>query len=192
MTILILIIAVLLSPAVWAGACEEALLVRDVAWLPLPNQAQWIPSDKLPAESHGLVTGAYVLGQYEGKFLMGRHHTRGWDIVGGHVDSGEKPEDAAKRECREETGATVGQLRLVAYQKIEIFGPKPEGYLYPYPVSYQALYTGKILQLGEFLLGDEDTVERQLFTLEEAMETVPWVQRSLPLVHRAEVLLGKK
>jgi len=33
-----------------------------------------------------------------------------WGLVGGHIDPGETPEDAARREVREETGFTVGDL----------------------------------------------------------------------------------
>ena len=33
-----------------------------------------------------------------------------WGLVGGHIDPGEAPEDAARREVREETGFAVGDL----------------------------------------------------------------------------------
>jgi 8-oxo-dGTP pyrophosphatase MutT (NUDIX family) len=33
-----------------------------------------------------------------------------WGLVGGHIDPGEPPEDAARREVREETGFAVGDL----------------------------------------------------------------------------------
>jgi 8-oxo-dGTP pyrophosphatase MutT (NUDIX family) len=33
-----------------------------------------------------------------------------WGLVGGHVEPGETPEDAARREVREETGFAVGNL----------------------------------------------------------------------------------
>jgi 8-oxo-dGTP pyrophosphatase MutT (NUDIX family) len=33
-----------------------------------------------------------------------------WGLVGGHIDPGETPEDAARREVREETGFAVGDL----------------------------------------------------------------------------------
>lgn len=33
-----------------------------------------------------------------------------WGLVGGHIEPGESPQDAARREVREETGFTVGEL----------------------------------------------------------------------------------
>jgi 8-oxo-dGTP pyrophosphatase MutT (NUDIX family) len=33
-----------------------------------------------------------------------------WGLVGGHIEPGETPEDAARREVREETGFAVGEL----------------------------------------------------------------------------------
>ncbi|MFT3875462.1 MAG: NUDIX domain-containing protein [Propioniciclava sp.] len=33
-----------------------------------------------------------------------------WDLVGGHVEPGETPEDAVRRECREELGIEVTSL----------------------------------------------------------------------------------
>lgn len=38
-----------------------------------------------------------------------------WDLVGGHVEPGEQPEGAAVRECREEVGVEVGELRPIAW-----------------------------------------------------------------------------
>lgn len=40
-------------------------------------------------------------------------HCDGWHILGGAVDPGESPAEAAVRECREETGAEVKLTRLL-------------------------------------------------------------------------------
>lgn len=37
-----------------------------------------------------------------------------WDLVGGHVERGESPQDAVVRECREEIAVDVLDLRTVA------------------------------------------------------------------------------
>ena len=36
-----------------------------------------------------------------------------WDVAGGHVEPGESPRDAARRECHEELGITVTDLVAV-------------------------------------------------------------------------------
>ena len=55
-----------------------------------------------------------------GRILLGHRHPRRrrypdrWDLVGGHVEPGEQPVDAARRECREEIGVDVRTLRPFA------------------------------------------------------------------------------
>ncbi len=47
-----------------------------------------------------------VLSRYEGKILLSRHRARTtWETQGGHVEPGETPMDAARRELFEESGA---------------------------------------------------------------------------------------
>lgn len=47
-----------------------------------------------------------VLSEYNGKLLLSRHRERRtWETQGGHIEPGETPLDAAKRELFEESGA---------------------------------------------------------------------------------------
>lgn len=47
-----------------------------------------------------------VLSVYEGKYLLSQHKERAtWETQGGHIEPGETPIDAAKRELYEESGA---------------------------------------------------------------------------------------
>ncbi len=47
-----------------------------------------------------------VLSLYRGKILLSRHKERDtWETQGGHIEPGESPLDAAKRELFEEAGA---------------------------------------------------------------------------------------
>lgn len=47
-----------------------------------------------------------VISEYEGKILLSRHKKRlTWETQGGHIENGETPIEAAKRELYEESGA---------------------------------------------------------------------------------------
>ena len=47
-----------------------------------------------------------VLSKYNGKILLSRHKDRTtWETQGGHIEQGETPLEAAKRELYEESGA---------------------------------------------------------------------------------------
>lgn len=47
-----------------------------------------------------------ILSEYNGKIVLSRHKQRTtWETQGGHIEQGETPIDAAKRELYEESGA---------------------------------------------------------------------------------------
>lgn len=47
-----------------------------------------------------------ILSRYQGKYLLSRHKERTtWETQGGHIEPGETPLQAAKRELFEESGA---------------------------------------------------------------------------------------
>ncbi|HIS69221.1 MAG TPA: NUDIX domain-containing protein [Candidatus Gallacutalibacter stercoravium] len=52
-----------------------------------------------------------VLSQYNGKLLLSRHKERAtWETQGGHIEAGETPLAAARRELYEESGALAYQI----------------------------------------------------------------------------------
>lgn len=53
-----------------------------------------------------------VLSRLDGKWLLSKHKKRDtWETQGGHIERGETPIEAAKRELYEESGATAFSIR---------------------------------------------------------------------------------
>lgn len=53
-----------------------------------------------------------VLSRYQGKYLLSRHKKRTtWETQGGHIEPGETPLQAARRELFEESGAVRYQIQ---------------------------------------------------------------------------------
>ena len=53
-----------------------------------------------------------VLSEYNGKIVLSRHKERTtWEMQGGHIEQGETPLDAAKRELYEESGAVDFEIK---------------------------------------------------------------------------------
>lgn len=99
---------------------------------------------------------------------------RGWDLPGGHVEPGETPEQAMRREVFEETGAHLGAVQVLGYQQIRLLGVVPIGYRYPYSDSYQVFYVGQIAGLEPYG-GSSKASERRLFAPVDAA-ALRWVQ----------------
>lgn len=84
-----------------------------------------------------------VVSEFQGKLMLSRHRDRDtWETQGGHIESGETPLEAARRELYEESGATEFEIIPVCdylgynatgqaagqafYAKIARMGPMPE------------------------------------------------------------------
>lgn len=64
-----------------------------------------------PVETQGNYKYVVVCSSYEGKWLLSRHKERDtWETQGGHIEAGETPLDAARRELYEESGVQEAEL----------------------------------------------------------------------------------
>ncbi|UTC29164.1 8-oxo-dGTP diphosphatase [Brevundimonas phage vB_BpoS-Bambus] len=128
----------------------------DVDWLPKPNRVDLILSDDEAPED--LTRTAFMVPYLDTWAVVLAHNTRrGIEMAGGHIEAGEGMLDAALRELREETGVDdVRDPEPLGYLRMFCAGDKPEGhYPYPFPLSYQQIYTGRAMSLGVFEPTDE-------------------------------------
>lgn len=98
--------------------------------------------------------------------------SRGWEMLGGHVDEGESIEDALVREAQEEGGFLPNQYKLFGYRKIIPQQPVPNrsGGYYPFPVSYIPHYVATTTLPITSPTGQE-VEESALFTIAELQQT---------------------
>lgn len=160
---------------------ERILQIKqNISWLPQPNEIRTVLSSRLPPGE--MIATAFVLAFDKDRLLQTHLVARGWDIVGGHLEPGESPEEAARREAYEEAGARLRELHVLGYQCLRLLGPRPASYRYPYPDSYQVFYWAQIEALDEFI-PTEEARERTLFAPDDARE-LPFVRtlRELYLV----------
>ncbi|WP_067429443.1 NUDIX hydrolase [Nocardioides jensenii] len=65
---------------------------------------------------HAIATAALVR---DGRLLLGHRHPQRryyadcWDLIGGHIEPGESPREAVRRECLEEIGVRVKNPRPI-------------------------------------------------------------------------------
>ncbi|NJM41360.1 MAG: NUDIX domain-containing protein [Anaerolineae bacterium] len=138
---------------------------RDIPWLPKPGEGRIYITDEIPA--NGTCASAFGFVFQGDQVLLTRLRNRDWDIPGGVIDPGETPEQAAVREVWEETYAHVEIIEPIGIQELELFGPKPERYKWPYPLSVQVYYLCRLVELCPFEATDE-SFERGFFGPAEA------------------------
>lgn len=147
---------------------------RDITWLPLPNEIALILDDLLPPIAE--ITSALALAFDGERILMTNLRQRGWDIPGGHLEAGETPEAAMRREVLEEAGAVLIDVQLLGYQRIRLLGAAPAGYRYPHPDSYQVLYLARVAELIDFVATEE--ASQRAFFAPTAAQELTWIQEN--------------
>lgn len=62
-----------------------------------------------------------IIPRYQGQLLLCRHRARNtWEFPGGHIEPGETPDAAARRELWEETGASAYTLSPLCFYRVDL------------------------------------------------------------------------
>jgi 8-oxo-dGTP pyrophosphatase MutT (NUDIX family) len=125
----------------------------------------WILSPQVDQPSAIATVGVFVLNDQD-QLLLSQHPTRGWQIPGGHIETGENPIQAARREVAEEAAATIENVVSIGYLSMTLLAPKPEGYKYPYPTRICQFFAAKLMSLQDFH-PIADAQDRGLFDLSQ-------------------------
>jgi 8-oxo-dGTP diphosphatase len=124
---------------------------------------------------------ADIFAFYEGKWLLSKHKNRTtWETQGGHIEAGETPLEAAKRELYEESGAIDYDIEPLCdyWASGEIDGVKIEG--------KSQVFFARVHSLGEIPQNSEmekidlfDTLPDNLTYLDVTNEILPLVLEKL-------------
>ena len=139
--------------------------VNERPWMPKPGIARLYITDEIPPIDRCSTAFGFVFD--DDKVLLTLLRDRDWDIPGGVIDPGETPEETAIREVWEETYAKVKIIEPICIQEIELLGPKPLRYRWPYPISVQVYYLCELVELCAFEANNESS-ERRFFSPQEA------------------------
>ncbi|HEY8986010.1 MAG TPA: NUDIX hydrolase [Streptomyces sp.] len=115
--------------------------------------------------------------------LVNPTYKEGWDLPGGMAEDNEAPEDALRRELREELGLTIASLRFLCVDWVGPHGPWDDllGFVFDAGVVSPE-------QAAQLKLSDEEISEYRFFEVAEALPLLPARQRARA-VHALEVLV---
>jgi len=74
--------------------------------------------------------------RYQDQWLFVRHRERtSWEMVSGHIEAGELPDQAALRELNEEAGVVKSSMQILSDYEVEVKGKREYGRFYGVEVS---------------------------------------------------------
>lgn len=131
-----------------ALSLDGSFLRKDLQYTVKPSTCDIVISDAIaPIDMTATAFMIGFCGDNNEKVIIANNRKRGFEIPGGHVESGESIIDAAIREPREETGAEVIPETIVpvGFERIISTGVKPKNHRYSFPYGFQQFFAAKVI-----------------------------------------------
>jgi len=120
-------------------------------------------TSQLPPPELTSIAGGFVF--FNDKLILANIPGRGWEIIGGRIDVGERPEDTFRREAQNQIGVELEHVQMIGVVRIEHKGPEPPNCPYPFPVGYGVQFIGIAKEMRSFG-GSNDSLGRSSITPE--------------------------
>ena len=109
----------------------------------------------LANEAYQPLTSSLVVVKSPAGFMLLKNRWRKeWEIAGGKIDPGETPRQCAVRECLEESGYAINNLRFAGLMKVFLV---PGWYAKESRIEYTAIYCADVEAVQEFHANEEMT-----------------------------------
>lgn len=118
---------------------EKVFYGESIVYLSFVNRENFIKLNEVPTTVHCFPI-------INNKVLMTKNQ-RGIDIIGGHIEGEETPEEALKRECNEEGYITPIEFDIIGAIKVD--NRENDNPKYP-KIGYQLFYVVKKYEIHEF------------------------------------------
>ena len=106
------------------------------------------------SEYRPLTASLVIVKSPRGFMLLKNRYRKEWELAGGMIDDGESPRECAVRECLEESGYQISELRFIGMLK---FFLRPSFHLPIERIEYTTLYCAEVSTLREFSQTEEMT-----------------------------------